>query len=826
MVLRIKKFKYLYQYNINVASWTGGSGAGSRPSLSRTGSSSNGTNRYGGKTSGTYKTSSGQTYTVKETSPEERKYKVPTKTTSGETINYVRGGSSSTRNDGTTTVTDNYYGVTSSGRFVGGYSESTSYATNGKSTIYAEKQPSITTNKNYTSRPDYALAEPISNVQLKNIIQTTQAKSKDFATVAKSKGTFDVNVYDANNQQAAKITFFTSAKEQQMIRQEEKKAVVERERSYTESALVAKDIGNSNQFLAVKGAIDIASQPRKYREQSVFISQKTADPNRRFYTEETARKFAKPIGKVTPYLNPFGGFLTPKSTKQQISNTTEDFFTGVFNAPNKMIQTPIASTIDFGADITTGYFTGVGVGSITSKTFATTAKKEGVVIAVQKAEKVQSRFNTAFGALAVTSIAVNPKGTGEQALRVIPFGGAYTKGFSDMAGSGVTFGNVQGSTIERFNKDFFGTGKTTAKITEYGNVRTEEVPLAISIQREGSLKPNVDLINTNIVGSYNFMGKTKYFESSFSGALKENAFSSRLSYANKNVIFSSFGDSKAMVRTPTGVVETLRARSVTYERSKYGNFGVTQKGRGNIFYGDNGQMQSISFMRTQSATGFSRRKADIGLNLLEQSGRSPRTSQQQYRDFVSGRRINRKGQIGVTSTTDRQSTIFEPITSGKGRFRSTIEGSPTTTPIRSTAFKIGFLPSLRSGTSTVTTGKIQPSFKVPFGQVTTPNTITTPTSSFRSTIAFTPKSSFRTSVTTLQRPISPPISPVPRGTPGFVPGFGLPPLGGGVMGKGRSEGYRGNREFKYAPSITSILYGIKGKQQKTFTGFELRPITR
>lgn len=73
-----------------------------------------------------------------------------------------------------------------------------------------------------------------------------------------------------------------------------------------------------------------------------------------------------------------------------------------------------------------------------------------------------------------------------------------------------------------------------------------------------------------------------------------------------------------------------------------------------------------------------------------------------------------------------------------------------------------------------------------------------------------------------------PVTPTPN-VPGiYTPFFALPffSFGGGAggigSGKVKSKGF-----FKYTPSYTALVYGIKGKQPKIkqFKGFELRPIT-
>ena len=85
-------------------------------------------------------------------------------------------------------------------------------------------------------------------------------------------------------------------------------------------------------------------------------------------------------------------------------------------------------------------------------------------------------------------------------------------------------------------------------------------------------------------------------------------------------------------------------------------------------------------------------------------------------------------------------------------------------------------------------------------------------------------------------PIFPVIPIIGGGTPGTPPPpgqpiqpgiFAFPSFGGGIGGTSSGK-VPAKQTFRYTPSYTALVYGIKGKQpkQKRFTGFEVRPITK
>lgn len=839
-----------------MGSWTGGEGAGTRHSMSTQGRSPSGTSTSSSSSSGTssrswssglapgtYTDSSGRTFTVQETAPEDRKYPVPTRLTEsqgGGSIEYVKGSTSTSGN----TQTTQYYGVSSSGKFIGGYTETTT--TNNQYATYEERPYTPAPQEQlYTPKPKYALAEPITNVGLRNFMTTAQARSSTFATAAKAKPTFDVAFVDTANKQTVTATFFTDFGAQQQSAREQRFQDIKDKEYFNDL------YGFSYANLREKKKAEFAESMETYDQQKqgqVFVD--TVTQNFGLTLFKTGQ-FIESKGKNERGYNPnyvFGKLL---------QGTGQRWLTEPRPVQREAAITAVTSIAFGGAAGATVNFAGGTFGMGTARTIEYVGGGALIGLGLYDVKRSYDKGGI--------------EGVGGNLPNYIIGAAGFTKGYGSVTAPKVTYGKAT-------NPEFF------LRQTGDGFVGVERFKIPVTVKEYGGTTKGFVMSETSIVG-------TPKGQRDFSFELFRTTRSTKVPYSRvlkgRTTVesFQGFGTT-----TPDGVITAVPIKNslyvakneVTFTQpsifgtrtktlSTFGTF--TEKGEGftvtETGFGI-GDTVNIPYKRGTFKGGVLTQR-DAMLSIGEQristrpyQGIEPNVANQAFnvaerfnfytpqakayapsRTAKSPIPIGRKGQITIDrnmfgDTTGfgriQPETVFSPASRAKSiptsKAYPQIPAIPRSTPLYANSARSLFGSSSLFGAGTksptLSGASVRPTF-IPRATATptaTPDIFTQPATT-PNTI-FTPKATTRTIFTPTDTPFNPTPTPrtPPREPPPFIPAFGIPPLGGGVIGKGRGEGYRKGRSYQYAPSITSALFKIKGKQQKTITGFEVRPIAR
>lgn len=524
---------------------------------------------------------------------------------------------------------------------------------------------------------------------------------------------------------------------------------------------------------------------------------------------------------------------------------TGEVIYGVANLPNKAFASPLPTAEEQSRNIAVGTVVGGAAGAGTGAVVRGTAARYGV----STAAKAERWVNYGGAGLTGAGVIADPRGAGEN-IPALVFGGvAASKGYrSVVPENNAAFGGVSGTSGElrttRTTVSGFGTGKTKATITEFGNTRTEDVPIAYTISgaKTQSGRYQVDI---QTVGAVNVAGKNTFVTQDFSGNI--NPSTNVLSATNRqgDYFFSSIGK-----QNPSGVSNTrfaiLRENKWNIpvvqstgkglqvsDRTSYQQFSPRSYKAENVELFSLGKPSSFTFEQSAGVSAGrpnsgTTKKLFSGFNDLSQSGYYNQRVTQPWRTPSLGRR----GTIGRPSQATE--TIVDPLRTGKlrgGRSpRVSIEGLPQGRVV--VPSRVPFY-ALNPGTATnnaVGFNRDTRFFQTKAPRITEENVVRKPSTTNRiipaTSSAITPRQDIapvnilRPGTQTLpyNRTTTPPDLPVP-----FLPlvGFGIPPSRTAIDRGGKGRG------FRYEADLTSSLLGIKGKKKKgLLSGLELRPVSR
>lgn len=563
--------------------------------------------------------------------------------------------------------------------------------------------------------------------------------------------------------------------------------------------------------------------PEKYRPSMVIGEGATIDESRQLYQNPIKRK---PQVFDNGWSDPEWG---------NIRYAPQNLGRGVIDVPNVIYRNPVgtANEVQFSAMAggVGGSLFGRGVKSAAGASISRAAFTEKAVT---------------YGGLGVmgAGAAAFPEQTGRAAPSILVGGITFGSGYrSEVPRTAVTFSGVSGSKgelrLQRGQLEGFGEGKARATITQYGQTRTEDVPVNYLVTG-AKTESGRYAVNVQTFGQFSNGKKTIPFTTDYAGTLNPRTGIVSLSDKQGTYFLSSVGKTTGGIRRtnyavlqenryniPT-VTETGRgvqgADSVSYLRFKprsykAENVEVFQMGRPNAL-----TFEQTGGVSSGQRSGGTTKNLFSGFRDLEATGRYTQRTQEPFR-FPE---LGRKGRLGNgMKPTD---TVTEPFSGGRvrggGRRGVSIEGLPVgrvSLPSRLPVLAFGYSNPAKTNTfirenrSFRELPGVKPNQKP--GLNYTPYTGTDALTGFDFTPlpAQTSTGKSRTGSGFSGRPGQQPPELPPMVLPPF--GFGLPPSRGGL-----DVGSRG-RGFKYQSDLTSSLLGVKGKRKKgLLSGLEFRPV--
>lgn len=491
------------------------------------------------------------------------------------------------------------------------------------------------------------------------------------------------------------------------------------------------------------------------------------------------------------------------------SNFSQSLRLNVANLGRSLREEPGKNVTEF----TASYLIGAGVGKVAGYGLKTTTKalatRYGATTAIKTSKNIAIVTGGSLAAIGAADLALTEKGGVAKKLPSYVAGGkGFAQGYRSIIPARTPVIRFSGKE-KLFVKDNY-QGKYTAKgnlfVTSapFGLEQTQKVPFSISsrIYPQSRAAPQfVKLRTTSTYGANTLLG-LRYSRKTESGV---------------------FDVAKNIIRYQSGNEATGSLFVKESKVPRYTSFTTTKRIQGkNVL---------SSFSR---GAGTIRQQEIFTGRFIGTQIKTPRGSQNiNMKTVITGKRA----QLGI-SRPKIENTVFSP---SETRARGFSRNIPIPRPILGTFSRTrtfyGAISPLNEQIKVPEASRPMEGYRYLYrnasfpsenpGELTKPltttNTISTPIDLAATITDF---GSYRGSSTRVQPKPSeePPKITIPDFlVPGGFPV--IPPFG--FKGKGRSEGYRARREYQYAPSITSILFNVRGKKpQKTVTGFEIRPVTR
>jgi len=524
-----------------------------------------------------------------------------------------------------------------------------------------------------------------------------------------------------------------------------------------------------------------------------------------------------------PAITQTGRFIEQDATKRYEQNIDNNRFSQrirfeVANLGTSLRTEPGKQLLYAGAGYGVGRAAGfLGAKAVTGVASSVAARKgaEAGIIAGQRTQLFGGLALAGGGAASIAF--AKPGDIGRSAVPIIAGGVGFSQGYRatlPRAGSFV-------SGVEATQKGTFSNRGTVVRTrgeysvlqTQFGLSRNYGIPFrtktVFSTPAKGTVKQTTQYLGGPL------KGRTEAITGRFDAGTGITTFTDSKTSIRAFGDTSFFGGSQRFVRSAS-TTEAARGGITQAIEVRGGGF-VTQRG----------------FFLSEKGTG----STAVRTNVLPKTQNS----------FLGGRRgqisIGRPEQFQPTTQFQPQNTVFNPtrttgITSLSGQAipKSVYIAPPVgfvgaiPKPVVFGSFRARSTPVSRGRTefSSLSFGTPKPgTSSSPFGDIvgrTTPTAETTTVSLFipKTTTGFTPRAEPPNRIFPRALPSPPPPQQPFIGAP-----FPNVPLFGISSGSGRERG-GGFQSFSYAPSLTSVLFNIRGRgrrdKKKALTGFELRPL--
>jgi len=566
-----------------------------------------------------------------------------------------------------------------------------------------------------------------------------------------------------------------------------------------------------------------------------------------------------------PVITQTGRFIEQDATKRYEQNIDNNRFSQrirfeVASLGTSLRTEPGKQVLYAGAGYGVGRAAGfLGAKAVTGVASSVAARK-GVEAGIRAGQQTQLFGGLALAGGGAASIAfAKPGDIGRSAVPIIAGGVGFSQGYRGVlprptvTQKSTSYGDFK---MQQWDTGFrgYGVGERTFVVKQMGLTRTVKTQPATFLTSEstpvrGEVLARVRVVGNEPVPISSFGGRTtRPFQMDLLGAGRISQRSTLFSFADKNTVVVSrtqlgtFSGGREVAKSKTlsfGVNSGELTPSTLSKSTQVRDFLPYQRGFTRIGSFNRGDLTSFELrsrpqlfsstiqsttQKPISAVSPDYRLARSGVNLLSRAGRFPQTTSMGRRgSFTIGQQ---KTQLPPQQVRGLPSERIKGIV----RFDATAVGS---TPSFTGGSSLLVTPVFTMGRSASRTDRSrffgipqEGTTQRPIRQFTQPPI----TDTVRITDTFTPR---KTETTFTPDTRTPPFRFVPPPPTQQLPppAVGSPfpqiPLFGIGRGSGRERG-GGFQSFSYAPSLTSVLFNIRGRgrrdKKKALTGFELRPL--
>lgn len=575
-----------------------------------------------------------------------------------------------------------------------------------------------------------------------------------------------------------------------------------------------------------------------YVRKTGFFLEEAGGQGQRLFTEQQSRSQAFPMPS----------FFIPGVTKPTTSRDVLGGLSNTFGGVKGLGQRLRIAPDDTIAEGVVSYYSGQGIGRVSGMGVNRIAARWGSTTA-SGTQGALAVIGTGYAGYQVST--KTPEQLGGQAFNYAAGGAGFMRGYrSVVPPNSVRFNGLSGTRGELRVKGNtlggFGTGKVRATISEFGNVRSQDVSVNYLVSG-GKAQSGRFLVNVETQGYLRVGRKDVPFSQDFTGTLNPRRGLASFTDRQGTYFFSSTGKTTNRYGLPT-----RRTSYAVVQENQYGLPTVKETGRG---------VQGVdtinylgyrpSSVKSQNIDLFSMGRPSRAVfeefGGVSRGGRSGGTTSRLFDGFKDLQqagyftpkelpavrtplRVTGLGRRGSTMSRFRTDTFTKPFSTGKLRggnqYGLSVEGLPfrgIALPGRAPLVGFGALTGaqtlsfLRTNTRTDRAPRSD--------QRTSPFSTTIPFTgtgtSYRSTTRTAPVTDFFPP----SQSTGPGTPTTPRNQPGFPGIGGLPFLFAVPPGMGGTGKSGKGRKFKYAPDITSLLFSIRGKEKKgLLSGFEQRPV--